>query len=784
MPIRKKSLLEEFPDLSKEWHQILNNDLKPSDFTSGSGEKVWWQCQVNSDHTWNAAIYSRKGGSGCPYCSGLKAYSGNSLAKTFPDIASDWDQSKNGKLTPDDVKAGSNKKVWWCCPKDPKHTWETTVFSRTSGAGCPFCSGRKATSENNLEVKFPEVSNEWHPTLNKGLKPENFTPKSGKKIWWLCSNDNQHDYEARISHRTGSQSGCPYCVGQKINDTNSFAQANPELVAEWHSTKNGALRPETFAPKNTKHKIWWVCKKDPEHEWQTTTATRSAGHGCPYCSNNSSAPELRLYAELQNVFNQVVNRHKINGIEIDIFLPDINVGIEYDGSYWHSGKDQKDQDKNRLLSALNVSLIRVREDPLKLLAINDITVSYKTFVKTDVDKILTKIGSITNKYHQQILAYVEKKQFQADKQYQKYLSNLPNPIPERSLEATHPKICELWDYDKNTPLTPKNFTAGTNKKVHWVCKANPEHRYSQNINSTVTLKGSCPICSGKQVHKTNSLATLRPQIAAEWDHRLNGILTANDVVIKSNKKVWWRCQKNSEHSWEVAVAQRTVGSGCPFCSGRKADSLNNLEVKFPEVSKEWHPVRNGKNTPSKTTSVSGSRVWWKCAVNPNHSWSATVASRTSSGTGCPYCSGRMATNEHNLKIKFPEVSNEWHPTLNKGLKPENFTPKSGKKIWWICAKDHRHIFEQQIHRRVDSSKCPYCAGKKVNESNSLAALRPDISAQWHPTKNGKIGPETVTIGSGKSVWWICNVQPKHIWEARVGNRTVHKDRGCPHCTKN
>ena len=39
----------------------------------------------------------------------------NDLETKFPDIAKEWDYEKNAPLTPKQILAGSNKKVWWLC---------------------------------------------------------------------------------------------------------------------------------------------------------------------------------------------------------------------------------------------------------------------------------------------------------------------------------------------------------------------------------------------------------------------------------------------------------------------------------------------------------------------------------------------------------------------------------------------------------------------------------------------------------------------------------------------
>ena len=63
-----------------------------------------------------------------------------SLAETHPDIAKQWHPIKNYELTVFDVTPGSNKKVWWKCPKGDDHEWKALINNRNKGRGCPFCS--------------------------------------------------------------------------------------------------------------------------------------------------------------------------------------------------------------------------------------------------------------------------------------------------------------------------------------------------------------------------------------------------------------------------------------------------------------------------------------------------------------------------------------------------------------------------------------------------------------------------------------------------------------------
>ena len=120
------------PDISKEWHETKNGNLKPSDVTKGSHKKVWWQCSKVKHHEWEATVKSRAiSNNGCPFCANKKVSIENCLATISPDIAKEWHETKNGELTPNNVINGSGKKVWWQFSKVKHHEWEARIKDRT-----------------------------------------------------------------------------------------------------------------------------------------------------------------------------------------------------------------------------------------------------------------------------------------------------------------------------------------------------------------------------------------------------------------------------------------------------------------------------------------------------------------------------------------------------------------------------------------------------------------------------------------------------------------------------
>ena len=187
-----------YPEIAKE-----ADGWDASQHMFGSDKLMPWVCERN--HKWNARISSRaRQQSSCPYCAGKLAIPGeNDLATLYPEIAKEadgWDASL--------VTAKSNLKKCWICRKG--HKWETPIYNRTQGKGCPYCSGNLVIpGENDLATLYPELIKEVD-----GWDPTQYMRGSMKKLNWICANG--HKWKASIYPRTRG-SGCPYCAEYGFN---------------------------------------------------------------------------------------------------------------------------------------------------------------------------------------------------------------------------------------------------------------------------------------------------------------------------------------------------------------------------------------------------------------------------------------------------------------------------------------------------------------------------------------------------------------------------------------
>ena len=615
---------------------------------------------------------------------------------------------------------------------------------------------------------------EWHPTKNNTLLPNQVASKSSKKVWWKC--ENGHEWEATVINRTSHSSGCPYCSGRLVTvGINDLATTHPEIAAEWHPTLNGTLKP-TDVSSSVRRKVWWQCSKG--HEWEAVVYSRKQS-GCPYCSGEmkTSFPEQAIFFYFQRI-TTAYNRYQINSrTEIDIYLPDFKVGIEYDGAYFHKGNlsEVREKRKTETLSKMGISLIRVKEVDSPESKVSDVNIIYcnkyhtSTELKNIIEQIFKVVGTIINRT---LIVDVDINRDRS-KIYAQYIESEKSS----SLLNTNPILSAQWHPYKNEKLTPLMVSAKSNKKVWWKCEKGHEW---QAVISSRTNRHNCPYCSGQKVLKgENDLATVNPDLATQWHPSKNKNLTSSDITANSSKKVWWLCDKG--HEWQAAVYSRSIGSGCPYCANfnqRVLIGYNDLLTTNPILASEWHPTKNGELSPEMFISGSSKKVWWRCKKCSNE-WEATIRKRTS-GQGCPYCSGRVAIlGKNDLETCYPEIAKEWDYDKNKDIKPNEVKPFSHKKVWWKCTNGHE--YELTVRDKVNRKGCPYCSNTKILTGfNDLSTKFPQVASEWHFEKNAPILPSEVMYGSGKKVWWKCN--QGHEWQAQVYYRTT-KQLICPICAK-
>ena len=351
------------PELAEQWSPL--NSVAASEVMAGDTRLYLWECGIEG-HVWKTSPASRvKQRSGCAVCSKHVLMPGvNDLATTDPSIAAWMDDSE---LEPSQVTSGSPKKVGWTCDKG--HHFVRIIHKHVAKKTCPVCQGYVVLSGfNDLATKSPEIAKEWHPTKNAERDPSAEFDASGVSAWWLCQTCG-HEWYTTPFERTRNTTGCPRCSGRVVSPgVNDLATRRPDLLAEWDYAKN-SVRPCDVS-EFSHVGVWWKCTVNPSHVWRTSPSNR-ATRGCGTCfkSAQSSRSETELYAFVKTAVTGEVRSHAsdvISPYEVDVFIPDHNLALEYNGVYWHSEATSTDRlrHKKKLDACISkgVRLIQVWED--------------------------------------------------------------------------------------------------------------------------------------------------------------------------------------------------------------------------------------------------------------------------------------------------------------------------------------------------------------------------------------------------------------------------------------
>lgn len=553
------------------------------------------------------------------------------LQTANPKLAREWHPTKNAPLTPNEVTAGSGKKVWWICGRD--HEWETAILHRSHGTGCPHCPRpeRKIREERSLQALAPGLAKEWHPTKNAPRTPKDVALQSNKKAWWLCLKG--HEWEISPAHRSHGNN-CPYCSGKKVNKENCLKTVRPELARQWHPTRNAQLTPADIT-SGTPRKVWWVCRRG--HEWEASISHRSHGTACPYCAGRKVSKDNSLQTLKPRLAKEWHPTKNVPLTPKDV-TPGSNKKAWWrcrKGHEWKVGINERNSGRacpycagkrageDNCLQTVNLRLASewhpTRNVPLTPMQVTP-GCNKKVWWRCRKGH---EWKAVINSRHTGIGC--------------PYCSN-QKVNNENCLQTVNPALAKEWHPTRNAPQTPEKVIPGSHKRVWWLCRKG--HEWETPIYNRHSGIG-CPYCSGRRATKETCIQTVRPELAREWHPAKNAPLTPRDVSLGSSKKIWWRCRKG--HEWQTQVANRKRGDGCPFCSGRRATKEDCLQTVSPWLAREWHPEKNALLTPKDVKATSYKEVWWKC--RKGHEWREKIITRYKRG-GCPVCV---------LKAKVPQL---------------------------------------------------------------------------------------------------------------------------------
>ena len=576
----------------------------------------------------------------------------------------------------------------------------------------------------------------------------------------------------------------------------------PSLMSEWDFEKNNesGIDPCLLGAQSNTY-AFWRCKYG--HSWKAKINNRYNGRGCPECSKRlkTSFPEQAVFFYIKKKFPDAINSYKDifkNGMELDVYIPSMKTGIEYDGLAWHKNDSlEKERKKYQICKENGITLIRLKEnrehyvDGLDVADVIILVINSFSNDKMSYHYLDKAIRELLHHFFDCDIYYgaknFEEKLWEAvngprvytdvntqrDKNliYENYLT----AIEHNSLGEQKPEIAKLWHPTLNGELTPFMFSPHSSVRVWWKGKCG--HEWDNPISSVSNGQG-CPYCSGQRVLKGfNDLATINPDIAKQWHPTLNGDKKPDMFTHGSGHKAFWLCPI-CHQSWSAHINNRTGHNrGCPFCAHEKPiKGVNDLVTLRPDLMKEWNYEKNIKIDPTNLMPSSNKRVFWKCSVC-GYEYKAYVNNRNK-GTGCKRCAGQvLIPGVNDLQTLFPNVAAEWDFELNN-ITPNKEFPSSNRKRHWICKLGHK--WETTTNARTSGKGCPFCSGNKVLLGfNDIATTHPEIAKLWHPTLNGDLLPTQVSKGHRDKIWLKCDICGKD-YDARIPN--IIKGFGkCPYC---
>ncbi|HKT05257.1 MAG TPA: zinc-ribbon domain-containing protein [Rugosimonospora sp.] len=377
----ERSLAAISPDVAKDLNPERSG-FTASEVLNGSKSVAWWRCLAGHPD-YDMSVNSRTNATrpqGCPYCARKRLAREHSLAEVAPDVALEFDAPVNG-TTAHEIFAQDNRVLAWFCRSHPEHRWTASPNNRVGkGSRCPFCSGARVWDVNRLASNRPDIARQWDYERNGALSPRDVSVGSSRIVHWVCPKGPDHRWQARVYKRASGQ-GCPYCAGNKVSTTSSLLAMRPDLAVQLDPVRSKISAAELTSGSSMK--VHWICPINREHAWIATVANRTrGGTGCPHCNiPGTSAQEVRLAAELSVVLPLDPDRRTIRtakGIErVDMYIPELSLVLEFDGSYWHESTAEMDAAKSQRLADAVDHAVRVREHPLELLnPIKDVNVPF------------------------------------------------------------------------------------------------------------------------------------------------------------------------------------------------------------------------------------------------------------------------------------------------------------------------------------------------------------------------------------------------------------------------
>ena len=469
-------------------------------------------------------------------------------------------------LMPDKVAPGSARKVWWRCPKG--HEYRSRVGHRVaSGVGCAQCSESKrlakyyenmVAAKGSLASTFPEIGKEWHPIRNGELRPENFPPKSGIKVWWQCARG--HHWKTAIANRTVGGTGCPYCRPQTSGlEIRVFTELQMLIPSALWREKVHAQEVDVYLPN---YAIGIEVDGYPWHEHREGQDRRK--------TKVLSAQGIRLirlrHEKLRPLnpgdlrFNDKSDQRALM-MQLAAQLATLVDPATADTlhKYVQGGELIADEEWQRITSLLpgpqsGTSLSELHPEVAAL---------WHPFRNGLLRPESFTVGSSRKVWWQCAKGH----EWQAAIVSRAKGSGCPMCSGKRAhaghnITITHPEVVRFWS-DRNS-VSVDRVAPGSHQVAWWRCDKG--HEFDMPVKAFVR-NGGCPFCSGKRVAPENTLAAAMPGIERYW--KPSNELTPASMTRSTAKLIYLQCP-DCGYEWDTSPnlltrRPRPTKDTCPRC---------------------------------------------------------------------------------------------------------------------------------------------------------------------------------------------------------------------------
>lgn len=218
------------------------------------------------------------------------------------------------------------------------------------------------------------------------------------------------------------------------------------------------------------------------------------GMGCPSCNNEnktSFAEQAILF--YCNKFTTALNRCMKFGVEIDIWLPELNIGVEYNGMHWHNDRQHKDRVKLDILQKNNIRIITIQDNGNNSVCGDVIAhIGYgKNF--NEIDWAIKQLLTLLN---------VSDVEVNTEQDEQMIYAQYTSSKKEKSFMFNYPDKAKEWDYEKND-VTPDMVSKQSGRKYFRICPLCGTS-YKTSLSNWVRRSG-CHICADERQRGSNNI---------------------------------------------------------------------------------------------------------------------------------------------------------------------------------------------------------------------------------------------------------------------------------------